>query len=108
MEIWQSITNIFSSSDLVTLLILAVVAVGAGLAMRRISSIVTATVGAMVVFAVAVFVRRVTVGGKDAAALAQTDWHNLLSLQVHVVLAYAIAFGTIIALVHYVRTAVMR
>ena len=108
MEIWQSITGIFSSSDLGTLLIMAAVSVGMGLAMRRMSSIVTATVGAMLLFAVAVFVRGATVGRKDALSLAQTDWHSLLSLQVHVLLAYAIAFGTIIALVHYVRTAVMR
>ncbi len=108
MEIWRSITGIFSASDLVTLLIMAVVAVGAGLAMQRMSSIVTATVGAMVLFAVALFVRAATMGGRNAMTLARTDWHNLLSLQVHVLLAYAIAFGAIIALVHYVRTAVMR
>jgi len=108
MELWNSFAGIFKSSDLTTLLILAVIAIGCGLAMQRMSSIITATVGAMVLFAVAVFVRAATLGGKNAMALAGTDLDKLLLLPFHVLLAYAIAFAAIIGLVHYVRTAVTR
>lgn len=108
MELWNSFTGIFRSADLITLLILAVVAIGCGLAMQRMSSIITATVGAMVLFAVAVFVRAVTMGGKNATTLVKEDWHNLLSLQFHVLLAYALCFAAIIVLVRLVRTTVKR
>ena len=108
MELLHSIAGIFATSDLVTLLIMAFVAIGAGLAMQGIGSIVTATVGAMVLFGVAIFIRAATVGGKNAMALAQTDWHGLLALQVQVLLAYAIAFAAVIALVFYVRSLVAR
>jgi hypothetical protein len=102
MEVLRSITGIFTTADMVTLLIMTAVAFGAGIAMQRMSSLVTATFGALVLFGVTVFVRATTVGGKDAMMLARTEWKNLLSLQLQELLAYAIAFAVAISLVHYV------
>jgi hypothetical protein len=83
------------------------VPVGAGFAMQKIASLVTATFGALVLFGLSNFVRG-ALAGKSATALAQSDWHNLLALQVQVLLAYAIAFAVVIAIVHVIRSAVMR
>jgi hypothetical protein len=107
MNLWHSITAIITSSDIVTLIIMAVVAIGAGFAMSGMGSLVTATFGALVLFGVATFVRA-AIAGKSAATLAQTDWHNLLAMQVQTLLAYAIAFAVVIAIVHTIRSIVMR
>ena len=49
-------------------------------------------------------------GIKDAAGWNQTetDWHNLLSMPVQTLLAYAIAFAVVIAIVHMIRSIAMR
>jgi hypothetical protein len=107
MNLWHSITGIVSSSDVVTLIIMAVVAVGAGFAMQGMGSLVTATFGALVLFGLANFIRE-AIKGKSAMTLAQSDWHNLLAMQVQLLLAYAIAFAIVIAIVHTIRSIVMR
>lgn len=104
----MSIKGIFATNDLVSLAIMAIIAVSAGVAMQRLSAIITATVGAMALFAVATFLRAATLGGKNASALMQTDWHGLLLLQAQVLFAYAICFAAIIALAHSVRTTITR
>jgi len=107
VNLWHSIAGIFTSSDIVTLIIIAVVCIGVGFAMQGMGSLVTATFGALILFGLATYIRAV-VGGKSAMSLAQSDWHGLLALQVQVLLSYAIAFAVIIAVVHYVRSLVMR
>jgi hypothetical protein len=107
MNLWHSITGIVSSSDVVTLIIMAVVAIGAGFAMQGMGSLVTATFGALVLFGLANFVRE-AIKGKSAMTLAQSDWHSLLAMQVQLLLAYAIAFAIVIAIVHTIRSVVMR
>ncbi|HEY1612376.1 MAG TPA: hypothetical protein VGF97_01630 [Rhizomicrobium sp.] len=107
LDLWHSINGIFTSADLITIAIMAVVAIGAGLAMQSMGSIITATVGALVIFSVAVFARA-ALSTKDAETLARTDWHNLLGLQFRVLIAYGIAFAVAITLTHTVRTLVRR
>ena len=107
MNIWHTITGIVSSSDVVTLIIMAVIAIGAGFAMQSMGSIVTATFGALVLFGLATFVRA-AIPSKSAMALATADWHNLLAMQVQTLLAYAIGFGVVILIVSYIRSLVMR
>lgn len=107
MSMWHSIQGIITSSDTVTLIIMAVVAIGAGFAMQNVGSLVTATFGALVLFGLATFVRA-ALGSKNPVSLAQSDWHSLLALQVQVLLSYAIAFAIVIAIIHYVRSLVMR
>lgn len=107
MNLWHSIMAIISSSDTVTLVIMAVVVIGAGFAMQSMGSLVTATFGALVLFGLATFVRA-SLTSKNTVGLAQSDWHSLLALQVQVLLSYAVAFAVVIAVVHYVRSLVMR
>jgi hypothetical protein len=107
MNLWHAITGIIASSDVVTLIIMAVVAIGAGFAMQGLGSIVTATFGALVLFGLATFVRA-AIAGKSAMTLAQSDWHSLLAMPVQTLLAYAVAFAIVIAIVHTIRSIVMR
>jgi len=50
----------------------------------------------------------VSAKGAHAAALAQTDWHNLQGVTVHTLLAYAITFAIVIGVVHVIRNMVQR
>jgi len=109
LDIWHSVLAIVTSGDWIALAIMVVIALAIGFAMQNFGSIVTATFAALIVFALATFVREVAkVGGKNAGTLAQSDWHNLLALSVHSVLAYAIAFAIVIGVVHVVRQLVAR
>ena len=58
---------------------------------------------------IAIYVRAlVSVKGASASALAQSDWHNLLGVTFHTVLAYAITFAIVISVVRIVRTLINR
>jgi hypothetical protein len=107
LDLWHSINGIFTSSDLITLAIMAVVAIGVGIMMQSMASIVSATFGALVIFGLAVFVRA-AIKAKDAEVLATSDWHTLLGLQMRSLIAYAIAFGVVITITHAVRSLVQR
>lgn len=107
LDLWHSVVGIVTAGDWITLAIMAVVALATGFMMQNLGSLVSATIGAMVVFAIAIFIRA-AISAKDAIALAQTDWHNLQAVTVHSLLAYAIAFAIVIGVVHFVRSLVMR
>jgi hypothetical protein len=107
VSLWHSITGIVTSSDVVTLIIMAVIAIGAGFAMQSMGSLVTATFGALVVFGLAEFARE-AIKGKSATTLAQSDWHSLLAMQVGLLIAYAILFAVVAGIVHTIRSIVMR
>ena len=109
LDLWHSILAIFTSGDYVSLAIMIVIALAIGFMMQELSSIITATVGALVLFGVATYVRAiVSVKNANATALAQSDWHDLLALTVHSLLAYAIAFAIVIGVVHVLRSLVAR
>jgi uncharacterized membrane protein HdeD (DUF308 family) len=102
------ITSNLSAHDYITLALIAVIAIAAGFMMQGMGSLVNTTVVALVVFGLALFVRGITMGGQNAAALADKDWHALLGWSVSGLLAYAILFAVVIAVVQVVRSLVMR
>lgn len=108
MDVWHSISGIFTTADWITLAIMAVVAIGAGFVMQEMGAILTTTVAALVVYALAVYARAVLLGGANAAQLADKNWHGFLGLPVQTIISYAIPFAVVIGVVHAVRSAVMR
>jgi hypothetical protein len=108
-DLWHTINGILTSSDVITLVILAVIAIAFAFFSEGLASLVTVTFGAMVVFAIAIFARAAITGGsKDIGTLAQTDWHNLMGVQTQTLLAYAVIFAVVIAIVSTVRSLLMR
>ena len=107
-DLWHTMHGIVLSADTVTLVIMAVIALGAGFIMQSFGSIVTTTFVALLAFALAGYVRAVTAGGQNAAAYAQTDWHGFLGLQMLTLVAYSVTFAVIIAVVHFLRSLVLR
>ncbi|HEX3810717.1 MAG TPA: hypothetical protein VHW02_13570 [Rhizomicrobium sp.] len=107
-DIWNSIYAIFATADWITLLIIGVVVLGVGFMTESLATIITSTFIALVVYAVAQFVRAIATGGANASALAQADWHTFLAWPMQGFIAYAIAFAVLIAIVSLLRTLVLR
>ena len=107
-EIWNSVYAIFTSADMITLAIIAVVVLAAGFMMEGLGSIVTMTFVALVAFAVLQYIRAVALNGQNASALAQTDWHNFLAWPMQGLVAYAIAFAVLIGVISLIRSLVFR
>jgi len=107
-DILNVVIGVFSTEDMIQLGVLLAVMLLAGLFMPNIGSIVTTTFVALVLFALAMFVRGVVLDGQDAATLAEMDWQNFLALEVKVLFAYAVAFAVVISVVFFVRSLVSR
>ncbi len=107
-EIWNAIHAIVMSADMITLGIAIVVVLVAGFVMEGFNSIISATLVALIGFALLGYVRAVTLGKQEAVAFANTDWHNFLGLPMITLVAYAVLFAVLIAVVHFVRSAVLR
>jgi len=108
MDLWNAITTIFTSADMITLAIMIVIVLAAGFIMQGFESIVTTTFVALVLFGVASYVRAVAMNGQNAAQLAETRWHDFLGMTVQSIVAYAIAFAVAIGIVHLIRSVVAR
>jgi hypothetical protein len=107
MDVWNTILHIITSSDTITLVLMAVVALGAGFLMQEMGSLISTTVIALVAFSLLVYLRAIALQGAKAGPLAQADWHQFLGLPMQLVLAYAIAFGVVIAIVSAIRNTVL-
>ena len=108
MDIWNAIHAILTTSDMINLGLMAVIALGAGLMIQSLSSLVSATVVALLAFALAGYARAVLMGGQNAASFATKDWQAFLGLHTLTLLAYALAFAVVIAVVHVARSLTMR
>lgn len=104
IDLWNSIAAIFTSADMITLGIMAVIAIAAGFMMQGLESIITTTVIALALFGVAGYVKAVAHGGENAAQLAQTEWHQFLGLPMQTVVAYAVAFAVVIGAINLIRS----
>jgi len=108
LDIWHTIQGIVTHADWITLVIIALVAILAGFAIQGFNSILTATVLGLVGYVLLVFVRAVTLGKQDVTAYAHTGWHDFLGVPMMTLLAYFVLFAVLIAVVHLIRSAVLR
>jgi hypothetical protein len=107
MDIWTAVHGIISTSGMIPLVLMAVIALAAGFMMQNFNSILSATLIAMVAFALATYAYAVA-RGASAVASAEADWHSFLGLHTVTLLAYALTFAVAIGVVHAVRSLVMR
>src|SRR5580704_19414234 len=98
-DIWGAIHAILTTSGVIPLVLMAVVAIAAGFMMQSFNSIVSATVIAMLAFALATYAYSV-VRGANATASAQADWHSFLDLHMLTLPAYTLTFAVAIAIEH--------
>ncbi|MGA7713657.1 MAG: hypothetical protein WCA81_17295 [Rhizomicrobium sp.] len=107
-DIWHAVHAIIFSADTITLVIGIVVVLAAGFMMETFNSIVSSTVLALIGFALLGFIRAVTLGKQDFTAYAHTDWHSFLAMPMLTLVAYVVLFGVLIAVVHFIRSAINR
>ena len=105
-DIWNTILHIIHSADTITLVIMAVAALGAGFVTMELSSVIPTTIVAMLGFVILTFLRGVLLQHMEAGALWNADWHAFTVMPALVLLAYAIIFGVVIAIVSTIRNAV--
>jgi hypothetical protein len=105
-EIWLAFHGIVAASDRVTLVIMVVIAIGAGALMRKLESIVTVTFVALIAFALFSYAKAVLVGRGNASDFALTYWQAFQNLHMLTLLAYAIGFAAVILAVYLARSAI--
>jgi hypothetical protein len=110
MDLWHSIVGIITTSGWITLAIMAVIAIGAAFMIEGAGSLVTATVGALVVFGLAttIYAAATAKGGANWSNRPQADWTALHSVTVPILLAYAIVFAVAIGVLSFIRSIVLR
>jgi hypothetical protein len=109
-DIWHNIHGVLTTSDYITLAIILVVAIAVAFMTEGLAAIVTSTFIALVAYGVIVMARSAVMGGSkmDVSTLVQTDWHNLMGWQIQMLLAYAIIFAVLIAVLSTIRNLVFR
>jgi hypothetical protein len=109
-DLWHSIHGILTTSDYITLAIILVIAIAVAFMTEGLAAIVTSTFVALVAFAIVVFARAAMTGGAkgDVSGLLMNDWHALMGWQVGMLLAYAIIFAVLIAVVSTIRNLIFR
>lgn len=108
MDIWHSVLTVYGSADMITLGILIVIVLAAGVIMQGFDAIVTTTVVAMILFGLAGYVRAVALNGENAAKLAEAQWHGFLGMTMQTLLAYAVTFAIGITIIHMIRSFLTR
>jgi hypothetical protein len=108
MDIWHAVQGIVTTSGLMTLIVMAVIALGAGALMQSMGSVVTTTLVALIAFALVEYVLAITIGKQNASAYATVDWQAFQALKMLTLLSYALLFGVVIAVAHVARSLISR
>jgi hypothetical protein len=107
MDIWHAIQAVVTSADYWTLGAAILVVIVAGFIMESLGSLISVTLVSLIVFALLKFVLAMTIGGQhDAETLALTNWQAFVDLKMLTLLAYAVVFGVLIAVVNLIRSAI--
>ncbi|HEY0107872.1 MAG TPA: hypothetical protein VGB91_17445 [Rhizomicrobium sp.] len=107
MDIWHAIHDIIFLADWKTLAVMAVIALAAGYTMQNLGSVVTATVIALVAFALIQYALAITVGKQNPSAFATVDWKAFQDLHMLTLLAYALIFAVVIGAAHTARSLIL-
>ncbi len=107
-DIWNAINAILTAGDVINLVIIAVIAIGAGFMIESMGSLIAATVGALIVFVIASFAREVLQHGANAGQLFDVYWAAFKAMSPLVILAYALIFAILTAIVNLVRSLIFR
>lgn len=107
MDIWHAVHDIVTTANWITLVIMAVIALGAGYMMQSFGSVISTTVIALIAFALVQYAVAVTIGKQNPSAFASADWQAFLNLHMMTLLAYTLLFGVVIAVAHTARTLIL-
>ena len=107
LAIWHAITAVVLTTDYTTLGAAAVIALLAGFVLQSVRDILSVTIVALIVFALAKIVLAfVLTPHPDAHAILAGQWKTFVDLKMLTLVAYALMFFAVIAVVNAVRAAV--
>ena len=104
-EMLAIVQRVFGGADTISLLIMLVVVVAAGLQLGHWGRIVQVTVGALVIYGLVKLGYSITQGASPAA-LPTTAWNDLKVMSVGDLTVYFLAFAIVITVVHIIRNSV--
>ncbi len=104
-EMLAIVSRVFGGADTISLLIMLVVVVAAGLQLHEVRRIVQVTVGALVLYGLVKLGYSVTQGA-NPVALPTTAWNDLKVMSVGDLTVYFLAFAIVITVVHIIRNSV--
>ena len=107
-ELLNLAVQIFSTADMTHLGIMAVVIIGAAFFMSSFGQLLNVTALGLLIYAVANMALTLVTAGGDFMTILTTNWDAFLALDVKTLLAWFLAFGVLIAVVHFVISLVMR
>jgi hypothetical protein len=111
MEILQEmldiVSRVFGGADSISLILMLVVVVGAGMLLGEWRRIVQVTVGALVIYGLLRLGYAITQGA-EPTAVPTTAWNDLKVMMVGDLVVYFLAFAIFIIAVHLIRGAVQR
>jgi hypothetical protein len=104
-EMLAIVQRVFGGADTISLLIMLLVVVAAGLQLGHWGRIVQVTVGALVIYGLVKLGYSITQGA-NPAALPTTAWNDLKVMSVGDLTVYFLAFAIVITVVHIIRNSV--
>ena len=104
-EMLGIVQRVFGEADSISLLIMLVVVVAGGLALREWGRIIQVTIGALVMYGLLRLGYTITQGA-NPVALPTTAWSGLKVMTVGDLVVYFLAFAIVITVVHIIRNTV--
>lgn len=104
-EMLGIVQRVFGGADTISLLIMLVVVVAAGLQLGSWGRIVQVTVGALVIYGLVKLGYSISQGASPTA-LPTTAWNDLKVMSVGDLTVYFLAFAIVITIVHIIRNSV--
>ena len=106
-EMWDIVMRVFGGADSISLIIMLVVVIAAGMMLGETRRIIQVTVGALAIFGLARLAYTIT-QGVEPMTLPATAWNDLKVMMVGDLVIYFLAFAIVISIVHVLRNAVNR
>lgn len=104
-EMLDIVMRVFGGADSISLIIMLLVVVAAGMVLGEVGRIIQVTVGALAIFGLLRLGYTLTQGA-EATALPTTGWNDLKVMSVGDLVVYFLAFAIVITIVHLIRNAV--
>jgi hypothetical protein len=104
-DMWTMVMSVFGGASTISLIIMLVVVVGAGMVLHSFRRLFTVTTGAMLVFGLLSLGYSVTQGA-NPASLPETAWADLKQMTVGSLVVMFMAFAVVIAFVHLLSNTV--
>ena len=104
-EMWEIVMRVFGGADSISLIIMLVVVVAAGLMLGELSRIIQVTVGALVTYGLLRLAYGITQGA-DPTGLPMVAWNQLKGMTVSDLTVFFLAFAIVIGAIHTIRNTV--